>query len=240
MLSKGLLNIFAAVCLHNLFLKYKKNFRNLNGLVKPTILHKLFVDTIAMLWQIQKNKTRKKKNFIQFKKIICTKKKLYQLWNHCFFTEWTFSLACLYLTKISLHYGTERLLKKVICIHQNYVIQHCIVSIVEILWTKNYLNFFPKFFIAQSAEQAKCNLKWWDTAMRKCLPFSLAERRKGLFTFWYCFGFIISTVWLLFFLQNVWLSWSFIIAKNHLISILINTIPMFSQWWVCLHSGNLC
>ena len=101
------------------------------------------------------------------------------------FTEWTFFLVCLYLTKISLHYGTERLLKKVICIHQNYVIQHCIVSIVEIPWTKNYFNFFPKFFIAQSAEQAKCNLKWWDTAMRKCLPFSLAERRKGLFTFWY-------------------------------------------------------
>ena len=37
--------------------------------------------------------------------------------------------------------------------------------------------------LTHCAEQSKCNLKWWDTAMRKCLPFSLAERRKGLFTF---------------------------------------------------------
>ena len=45
-----------------------------------------------------------------------------------FFSEWIFFLEFLYLTKTSLHYGTERLLKKVIYIHQNYVIRHCIVS----------------------------------------------------------------------------------------------------------------
>ena len=32
--------------------------------------------------------------------------------------------------------------------------------------------------LTHCAEQSKCNLKWWDTSMRKCLPFSLAERRK--------------------------------------------------------------